>query len=117
LCLYVRPHVLACSSVICDVNTFSSLCYVLFSAPPAKGSGECGVLYAAEPLDACSTLTNKAERASNASSPFVLIIRGGCSFEDKVRRAQKAGFRAAIVYDNEDGGVLVASNELFLHEI
>ncbi|XP_059459742.1 receptor homology region, transmembrane domain- and RING domain-containing protein 2-like [Corylus avellana] len=77
-------------------------------APPVKGSGECGVLYAAEPLDACSTLTNKAEQASNASSPFVLIIRGGCSFEDKVRRAQKAGFRAAIVYDNEDDGVLVA---------
>jgi E3 ubiquitin-protein ligase RNF13 len=88
-----------------------------FSAPLVKGSGECGVLYLAKPLDACSALTNKAERASNASSPFVLIIRGGCSFEDKVRRAQKAGFKAAIVYDNEDDGVLVASNELFLHEL
>ncbi|KAM3712009.1 hypothetical protein ACJW31_01G150200 [Castanea mollissima] len=77
-------------------------------APPVKGSGECGVLYMAEPLDACSTLTNKVEKASNCSSPFVLIVRGGCSFEDKVRRAQKAGFKAAIVYDNEDSGVLVA---------
>jgi E3 ubiquitin-protein ligase RNF13 len=38
----------------------------------------------------------------------VLIIRGGCSFEHKVRRAQKAGFKAAIVFDNEEG-VLVAS--------
>ncbi|KAM3712007.1 hypothetical protein ACB098_01G151900 [Castanea mollissima] len=78
-------------------------------APPVKGSGECGVLYMAEPLDACSTLTNKVEKASNCSSPFVLIVRGGCSFEDKVRRAQKAGFKAAIVYDNEDSGVLVAN--------
>ncbi|KAG7971893.1 hypothetical protein I3843_07G158000 [Carya illinoinensis] len=77
-------------------------------APPVKGSGVCGVLYTAEPLDACSTLTNKVEKASNTSSPFVLITRGGCSFEDKVRRAQKAGFKAAIVYDNEYGGILVA---------
>jgi E3 ubiquitin-protein ligase RNF13 len=77
-------------------------------APPVRGSGDCGVLYMAEPLDACSSLTNKVEQAPNVSSPFVLIIRGGCSFEDKVRRAQTAGFKAAIVYDNEDGGVLVA---------
>ncbi|CAK7323541.1 unnamed protein product [Dovyalis caffra] len=76
-------------------------------APGIKGSGECGVLYLAEPIDACSDLTNKAEKRSNGSSPFALIIRGGCSFEDKVRSAQKAGFKAAIVYDNEEG-VLVA---------
>ncbi|PQM38670.1 receptor homology region transmembrane domain- and RING domain-containing protein 2 [Prunus yedoensis var. nudiflora] len=75
-------------------------------APAIKGSGECGVLYLAEPVDACSTLTNKVEKGTNYSSPFVLIIRGGCGFEEKVRRAQKAGFKAAIVYDNEDGGVL-----------
>ncbi|XP_030952011.1 receptor homology region, transmembrane domain- and RING domain-containing protein 2-like isoform X3 [Quercus lobata] len=85
-------------------------------APPVKGSGECGVLYMAEPLDACSTLTNKVEKASNCSSPFVLIVRGGCSFEDKVRRAQTAGFKAAIVYDNEDSGVLVARLNKVLEE-
>ncbi|KAF7820079.1 receptor homology region, transmembrane domain- and RING domain-containing protein 2-like [Senna tora] len=77
-------------------------------APTVKGSGECGVLYMAEPRDACTALTNKAEQLSNASNPFVLTIRGGCSFEEKVRRAQQAGFRAVIVYDNEDDGVLVA---------
>ncbi|KAJ6433606.1 hypothetical protein OIU84_017325 [Salix udensis] len=76
-------------------------------APAIKSSGECGVLSLAEPIDACMDLTNKAEKGSNSSSPFVLIIRGGCSFEDKVRRVQKAGFKAAIVYDNEEG-VLVA---------
>ncbi|CAN1159598.1 Receptor homology region, transmembrane domain-and RING domain-containing protein 1 [Linum perenne] len=77
--------------------------------PPVKGSGEYGVLYVAVPLDACSDLTNKVEKVLNSSSsPFVLIIRGGCSFEDKVRRAQAAGFHAAIVYDNEDSGLLVA---------
>lgn len=77
-------------------------------AKPVKGSGECGILYVAEPLDACSPLTNAVEKVEGASSPFVLIVRGGCGFEDKVRNAQKAGFAAAIVYDNEDGGVLVA---------
>uniref|UniRef100_A0A2C9WFC0 RING-type domain-containing protein n=1 Tax=Manihot esculenta TaxID=3983 RepID=A0A2C9WFC0_MANES len=77
-------------------------------APAVKSSGECGVFYLAEPLDACSDLTNKVEKASNISSSYVLIIRGGCSFEDKVRRAQKAGFEAAIVHDNEDDGILVS---------
>ncbi|XP_021896059.1 receptor homology region, transmembrane domain- and RING domain-containing protein 2-like [Carica papaya] len=77
-------------------------------SPAIKGSGECGVLYLAEPINACSDLTNKVEHVSNTTSPFVLIFRGGCSFEEKVRRAQKAGFKAAIIYDNEDNGVLVA---------
>ncbi|KAL5558467.1 hypothetical protein UlMin_034678 [Ulmus minor] len=77
-------------------------------APSVKSSGKCGVLYVAEPLDACSPLANKVEPAINGSSPFVLSIRGGCSFEDKVRRAQKAGFKAAIIFDNEEDGVLVA---------
>ncbi|GLT71198.1 hypothetical protein SLA2020_432320 [Shorea laevis] len=77
-------------------------------APSIKGSGECGVLYSAQPLDACSDLTNKIEKVKNSSSPFALVIRGGCSFEEKVRKVQKAGFKAAIVYDNQDDGVLVA---------
>ncbi|CAN6720288.1 unnamed protein product [Malus baccata var. baccata] len=77
-------------------------------APEVKGSGECGVLYLAEPPHACSTLTNQVEQGTNYSSPFVLIVRGGCSFEDKVRRAQKAGFKAAVIYDNEDSNMLVS---------
>ncbi|KAL0015876.1 hypothetical protein SO802_002945 [Lithocarpus litseifolius] len=101
---------MATANVVLIVHnaTFSFQDVEAIFAPPVKGSGECGVLYMAEPLDACSTLTNKVEKASNCSSPFVLIVRGGCSFEDKVRRAQTAGFKAAIVYDNEDSGVLVA---------
>lgn len=46
--------------------------------------------------------------------PFALIIRGGCTFDDKVRYAQRAGFKAAIVYDDEDGGALISSNVPFL---
>lgn len=83
----------------------------MISAPSVKGSGEYGALFLAEPLDACTELTNKPRTLSNASSPFVLMVRGGCSFEDKVRIAQSAGYKAAIVYDSEDGGILVASND------
>lgn len=71
------------------------------------------MLYVAEPLDACSTLTNRVEPTNNfTKEPFVLIVRGGCSFEDKVRKAQAAGFKAAIIYDNSYGDI-IASNELF----
>lgn len=101
--------------LILSQSLFLDMDDILISAPTVKGSGEYGVLYLAEPLDACTELTNKAEQISNASSPFVLVVRGGCSFEEKVRRAQKAGYKAAIVYDNEDGGVLVASNDQFLY--
>lgn len=69
-------------------------------------------MYVAEPLDACSQLTNKVDTDKNGTvAPFVLIVRGGCSFEEKVRRAQAAGFKAVIIFDNEYGD-LVASNDL-----
>lgn len=77
-------------------------------APGVKGSGECGTLFLAEPLDACSSVTSTVKPVKGCNLPFLLIVRGGCSFEDKVRRAQNAGFKAAIVYDNEDDGILVA---------
>ncbi|CAL9110227.1 unnamed protein product [Musa acuminata var. zebrina] len=75
-------------------------------ARPIKRSGECGVLYIAEPLDACGPLTNQV--GGGSENPFALIIRGGCTFDAKVRSAQNAGFKAAIVYDNEDSGVVIS---------
>lgn len=76
-----------------------------------KKSDQGGVLYVAEPLNACSDLvkTVTVEEGSVVSPPYVLIIRGGCSFEAKIRHAQKAGYKAAIVYDYEDYGFLVSS--------
>lgn len=79
------------------------------TGPSINGSGECGILYLADPLDACSSLLNKVIPGQGASSPFVLMIRGGCTFDDKVRSAQSAGFKAVIIFDDEDGA-LVASN-------
>lgn len=80
-----------------------------------KKSDQCGVLYVAEPLDACSDLVNTVaipEEGTITSPSYVLIIRGGCSFEEKIRNAQKAGYKAAIVYNNEDYGFfLISSNK------
>uniref|UniRef100_A0ACD5Z6C1 Uncharacterized protein n=1 Tax=Avena sativa TaxID=4498 RepID=A0ACD5Z6C1_AVESA len=75
-------------------------------APGVKGSGINGIIYTAEPLNACGPLTTKAVKGT--PSPFALIIRGGCTFDEKVKNAQDAGFKAAIVYDNENSGVLVS---------
>ena len=40
---------------------------------------------------------------------FVLIARGNCSFQGKVLEAQRAGFDAAVVYDDEDKASLYSS--------
>ena len=82
--------------------------YVI-SAPTIKSSGISGELYLSEPLDACSPLINKIHPSS--SLVFALVARNNCSFEEKVRRAQKAGFEAVIVYDSDDSGPLVKSND------
>ncbi|CAM0942718.1 unnamed protein product [Alopecurus aequalis] len=75
-------------------------------APGVNGSGVNGVFYTAEPLNACNTLTNKAVKGP--PSPFALVIRGACTFDEKVKNVQDAGFKAAIVYDNENSKVLVS---------
>ena len=81
---------------------------IWLAAPGVKETGVNGAVYIAEPLNACTPLTIKAFKGP--PSPFALIIRGGCPFDEKVRNAQDAGFKAAIVYDNENSGVLVSSN-------
>ncbi|XP_047323725.1 receptor homology region, transmembrane domain- and RING domain-containing protein 2-like [Impatiens glandulifera] len=81
--------------------------YEAIFAPSVKGSGEYGKLYLAEPLDACSNLTNKVNgTGKDTLLSFALIVRGVCSFEGKVRKAQQAGFKAAIIFDNVDGDLV-----------
>lgn len=63
----------------------------------------------AEPLDACSPLLEEVEDGGDESARIVLIVRGKCAFEEKVRNAQKAGFRAAIVYDDRRNRNLISS--------
>jgi hypothetical protein len=85
---------------------------LFIAAPAVKVSGVNGVIYTVEPLDACSPLRTKANDSSGV--PFALVVRGTCQFDDKVRNAQDAGFKAVIVYDNEDSSVLVSSNVPFI---
>lgn len=54
----------------------------------------------AQPLDACSPLHDEVEDGGDESANIVLIVRGKCAFEEKIRNAQEAGFHAAIVYDD-----------------
>lgn len=68
------------------------------------GSGEHGTIFLASPVDACSPLTNTLTKDS-INSGYLLIIKGGCEFVDKIRRAQAAGFKAAIVYNDEDSNL------------
>lgn len=44
----------------------------------------------------------------------MLISRGTCNFEEKVRNAQDAGFQTAIIYDDQDKGNLYSSKWLYL---
>lgn len=110
--------IMAASGVIANVVLMGNNLTLSFDdieanfAPPVKVNGECGTLFLAEPLDACGPLNNNTIN-DTMNPPFVLIIRGGCSFEDKVRRAQSAGFKAAIVYNNDDSDlVAMAGNSL-----
>ncbi|KAF3336701.1 Receptor homology region, transmembrane domain- and RING domain-containing protein 1 [Carex littledalei] len=107
LCLMVD---LVSSNVVLMGNnlTFSFNDVEANFAPAVKGSGICGSIQIAEPLDACHKLTNEAQKGHGQALPFVLIIRGNCTFDHKVRNAQNAGYKAAIVYDNEDDGALVS---------
>lgn len=79
-----------------------------FIDAPAKfavgvnSSGICGALYAADPLDGCSSLRNGFRSHRIDKLRFALIVRGKCSFEDKIRNAQNGGFHVAIVYDDRE---------------
>ncbi|XP_008781002.1 receptor homology region, transmembrane domain- and RING domain-containing protein 2 isoform X3 [Phoenix dactylifera] len=94
-------------------------------AVPVRGSGVCGALHTADPIDACSTLpsnrTAVGRGGGSAHSDFILIVRGVCSFENKVRIAQDAGYQAAIIYDDQEKGSLYSmigdSTGIYIHAV
>ncbi|MQM16544.1 hypothetical protein Taro_049506 [Colocasia esculenta] len=60
-------------------------------------------------MDACSPLQKANAVGAGAGRVGVLLIaRGACSFEKKVRNAQDAGYRASIVYDDRDKTSLIS---------
>ncbi|AEE30268.1 Receptor region, transmembrane domain-and RING domain-containing protein 3 [Arabidopsis thaliana] len=109
LLLFIVSYVVDAGQVILvDSNITRSFVDMEADFSPSVTTVETGVVYVAEPLNACRNLRNKPEQSPYGTSPLVLIIRGGCSFEYKVRNAQRSGFKAAIVYDNVDRNFLSA---------
>ncbi|KAH9547745.1 hypothetical protein CY35_11G051300 [Sphagnum magellanicum] len=85
-------------------------------APRIPAAGIMGVLHKANPQDACSPLVKDPDSQRSLLPPFVVVARGACNFDLKVRHAQEAGFGAVIVYNNVDDHELVTmsgnSNDL-----
>ena len=77
-------------------------------SPVIRGPGGCCVLQLAEPIGAYTPLANKAVTHKDVYAPFALIIRGTCTFGNKVRNTQATGFSAATIYNNEDSIDLVS---------
>ncbi|XP_078448287.1 receptor homology region transmembrane domain ring H2 motif protein 1 [Wolffia australiana] len=92
-------------------NSFS---FTFIDAParfavPVDGSGICGALDVARPANACSTLESVTIMEGQAGRLRILLIaRGSCSFEQKVRNAQAAGYKAAIVHDDQGKSNLIS---------
>jgi subtilisin family serine protease len=66
-----------------------------------------GQLVVADPLDACTPLTNADEIAGNV----VLAQRGTCLFSEKHLNAQEAGAAAIVVYNNVEGPPIVMGGD------
>eukprot|EP00249_Psilotum_nudum_P017151 c26183_g1_i1 orf=785-2185(+) len=89
-------------------------------APRVHGTGVCGFLLSGNPLNACSMLDVKLNSSEGSCSPFVLVRRGNCSFDTKVRHAQDAGFAAVIVYNNESTELLTMAGNpegIWIHAV
>ncbi len=54
-------------------------------------------------FDGCETIVNTAE----IKDQIALLQRGGCTFETKIRNAQTAGAKAALVFNNQGEPILM----------
>jgi subtilisin family serine protease len=69
------------------------------STPTASSTGS--------PRDACSALTN----ATRVAGRIVLVERGGCEFQVKIKNAEDAGAVGVIVYNNAAGEPIVMNGD------
>ncbi|CAK9194038.1 unnamed protein product [Sphagnum troendelagicum] len=90
-------------------------------APRIPAAGIMGVLHEANPQDACTPLIRDPDSERSLLPPFVVVARGICNFDTKVRHAQEAGFGAVIVYNNADNHELVTmsgiSDDLHIYAV
>lgn len=52
------------------------------------------------PIEGCSQINPAPYQNDDLINYVVLLVRGNCTFEVKVRNAQQAGYHAVIVYNN-----------------
>lgn len=69
--------------------------------PPIAGNELTGDLVRANPARGCTPFSNVSEMAGK----IALVDRGDCYFTVKVKNAQLAGAVAALIANNEDGGL------------
>ncbi|XVE87445.1 hypothetical protein DITRI_Ditri18aG0118100 [Diplodiscus trichospermus] len=109
-CLIFIASSMELASAMVVWNPFS-ISFPDLPAKFARGANNkvCGAVELADPLDACTSLPPRNYSGSDKTDPikFALIIRGNCSFEEKIRNGQSVGFSAANVYDDKDRGNLV----------
>ncbi|BBN03056.1 hypothetical protein MPTK1_2g20320 [Marchantia polymorpha subsp. ruderalis] len=87
-----------------DTTSFPSMDSATTFTPRIPDGGIEGVLYTADPLEACSDLSVNV----TGTTSFALVMRGNCTFEQKIRNCQNAGFTAVIIFNNKDTNELVS---------
>ncbi|KAL6784548.1 hypothetical protein ACKKBF_B02240 [Auxenochlorella protothecoides x Auxenochlorella symbiontica] len=83
--------------------------------PAIPDSGLEGLLYLANPQDACSTLTTPPGAKGKRWVALIKRTQGlveTCTFDRKVAHAEAAGASAAIVHDQSDGPLIIMSKPL-----